>query len=153
MLLRNPDKGLRRGVRLAPALLPVLERAHRDAEKLRELRLAQARFFARAHDGVGVDGEPAPGAARLELAHPLQDLPPEVALFLPFRELPVSHLRHRRHASYGNAVQEPMVPAMIRPAQAHAVSYCHAHAARMIPLDLLFALSPSIVLACLWLAE
>ena len=33
------------------------------------------------------------------------------------------------------------------------MSQCARHHTRMIPLDLLFALTPTMLLACLWLAD
>ena len=36
---------------------------------------------------------------------------------------------------------------------AHALSHCARYRGRMIPLDLLFALTPSILLGALWVAD
>lgn len=66
--------------RLASALFPVLERPHRHAEQLCELRLRQLGLCPGCRDGRRLDLVDAPAAAGLHLAHGLQQLFPEIAL-------------------------------------------------------------------------
>lgn len=72
MLGRHEEQRPRSTGRRTEALLPVLDRAHRDAEQARELRLREAGTFPDGGDGR--NRRDTTGLAALQFAQSLEDL-------------------------------------------------------------------------------
>jgi len=78
----QPNQSFRRPARRATSLLPLLQRALRDSEQRRKLRLRQSGLDARLRDGgTSLNGRTL-AAASLEFARPVQYFLPDIALGL-----------------------------------------------------------------------
>src|ERR1035438_533009 len=78
----DPNQRLRCSARGAPSLLPLLQGTLRDSEQGGKLRLCQAGFQTRPHDGrTGLSRSPF-ATASLDFTHAVQDLLPDVAVRL-----------------------------------------------------------------------